>query len=84
MDIFKADELEQAPVNDAELTWLVAHFEDLQKQYPGQWVAINGDRVIAHGETLVEVAQASQQQGVLDAFYEWIPFLAETPLIHIL
>lgn len=32
--------------------------------YPGQWLALDGDRLLAHGTNLVEVAAAARAAGV--------------------
>ncbi len=36
-------------------------------EYAGQWVALDGDRLVSHGATLKEVAEAAEAAGVKDA-----------------
>jgi Family of unknown function (DUF5678) len=49
------------PVPDSarELQWLVDH----APQYTGQWVALDGDRLIAHGPVASEVFDAADADG---------------------
>jgi hypothetical protein len=46
-----------------ENTWLEKH----RDEYDGQWVALDGDRLLAHGPKLKEVAAAARAAGVPDA-----------------
>jgi hypothetical protein len=55
-----------APDSTLELEWLVAHAHE----YKGEWVALDGDRLIAHGADHDEVAASAQADG------------AHLPLIH--
>jgi hypothetical protein len=50
------------PVPDSrrELQWLAAH----ARAYVGQWVALDGDRLIAHGPHHHEVWAAAEASGV--------------------
>lgn len=48
-----------APDSTRELRWLVEH----APEYAGQWVAIEGDRLIAHGPNASEVFDAADADG---------------------
>jgi uncharacterized protein DUF5678 len=45
---------ENEPRRERELSWLEAHAHE----YPGQWVAVEGDRLLGHAETLRELKAA--------------------------
>jgi len=47
----------------AEYEWLSRH----RDEYAGQWVALDGDRLIGHGTEFEEVSQAMDRAGVPDA-----------------
>lgn len=51
-----------------EMNWLKAH----RGEYPGQWVALDGDRLIAHGAEAREVYQAARAAGLSAPFVEQI------------
>ncbi|MGH9766713.1 MAG: DUF5678 domain-containing protein [Blastocatellia bacterium] len=48
-----------------ENEWLRQH----GAKYAGQWVALDGDRLLGHGNDLKKVAEAAEQSGVSDAFF---------------
>ena len=54
-----------APIKDRtkEHEWLHQHGDE----YAGQWVALDGDTLISHGQRLKEVAEAAERAGVPDA-----------------
>jgi plasmid stability protein len=53
------------PVKDRsrEAQWLQAH----RDEYAGQWVALEGERLIASGDDLKQVANAARRLGAPDA-----------------
>jgi len=51
-----------------ELRWLKEH----RHEYVGQWVALDGDRLVAHGPDPREVYQAARQAGIASPFVEQI------------
>lgn len=53
----------------AELDWLANE----SRHYPGEWVALDGNRLIAHGPKLAAVRAAAQAAGVS------LPFFASAP-----
>lgn len=59
------------PDQSGALRWLAEH----AREYAGQWVALDGDRLIAHGPDAREVYAAANASGV------WLPLvdLVEDP-----
>ena len=55
------------PVNERreELEWLAKE----SGPYAGEWVALNGPRLIAHGEKLAAVTAAARAAGVAEPFF---------------
>jgi predicted DNA-binding antitoxin AbrB/MazE fold protein len=53
----------------AELEWL-AHES---RPYIGQWVALDGNRLVAHGPKLAAVKTAAQAAGVSRPFFASVP-----------
>jgi len=50
------------------LDWLKAH----QTEYAEQYVALDGDRLVGHGSTLREAAEAARQQGIREPFLVYV------------
>ena len=44
----------------AEMAWLEAH----GNEFIGQWVALDGDRLVAHGADALSVREEARRQGV--------------------
>jgi hypothetical protein len=49
-----------------EVMWLGKNREWLEENYPGKWIAIKGDELIAVGDTLDQVLNQAQEKGVED------------------
>jgi hypothetical protein len=47
-----------------QLEWLKAH----RQEYAGQYVALDGDRLIGHGQTIQEARLQARQNGVTQPF----------------
>ena len=52
--------LQSDPKDEAAFKWINEH----SSAYPGQWLALDGDRLLAHGSELAEVASAARALGV--------------------
>jgi len=50
-------------VSNPNMTWLNAHRRELEKNYPGQWVAISGDQVVGWG-SIQEASQMARKKGI--------------------
>ncbi|MDQ3753864.1 MAG: DUF5678 domain-containing protein [Acidobacteriota bacterium] len=65
-------ELRDAPAayntRASERAWIAAHRDD----YLGQWVALDGDRLLAHGTNAREVYLAARAAGVRAPFLEQV------------
>lgn len=49
-----------ASKDEAAFKWINEH----TSEYPGQWLALDGDRLLAHGPDLAKVAAAARALGV--------------------
>jgi Family of unknown function (DUF5678) len=67
------------PVPDPEPSrrWMAAH----RAEYAGQWVALDGDRLIASGATEAEVADAAEADGASLPLIGYIPHPDELTFI---
>ncbi len=52
--------------HEREHAWIEAH----RDEYLGQWVALDGDRLVAHGKDAREVYLAAREKGVKAPFLE--------------
>src|SRR6185369_14324889 len=52
--------------NEQERAWIEAHRE----QYLNQWVALDGDRLIAHGIDAKRVYDEAREQGITSPYLE--------------
>ena len=46
----------------AEYDWAFAHYPDLVRQFPNQWVAFAHHQVLAHGKELVKVLTQARRK----------------------
>jgi len=58
-----------------EMQWLKEH----RQEYTGQWVALDGDRLVAYGKDAREVYQAAKEAGVEVPLVEYIDKMDELP-----
>ena len=65
------------PVNDRreELQWLATE----SGPYAGEWVALDGPGLVAHGEKLASVSAAAKAAGVTEPFFASVPRDKELP-----
>ena len=74
----KESEPEPPPFDrSVEMRWLGLHFKELERTYPGEWLAIEGESLVAHGPGLVDVLSDAQRKGVEN------PFIAGTRPTHL-
>lgn len=55
---------------EREIAWLQANLARLQREMPGQWVIVEGDRLIAHGHDYPAVYRKAREQGIGLPFVE--------------
>lgn len=63
-----------------ELLWLVEH-PDVLAQYQGQWVILEGSKVVCHGVDFVEVVSRARDVGISTPFAIRIPAKQEGPIV---
>ena len=66
------DDMELEPMSTIGFHWVYDNYEELQKQYGGQWIVVVGKDVIAHSEHLVELRETIDAAGVEKVFIEKI------------
>ena len=54
------------PTHEQERAWLEAH----RDEYLGEWVALDGDRLLSHGSDARKVYEAARAEGVEAPFVE--------------
>ncbi len=59
------------PVNERrfELDWLAKN----GSAYAGQWVALDGNRLIAHGQKLADVSAKARDAGIAEPLFASVP-----------
>jgi hypothetical protein len=66
------------PKDEAAFKWINEH----GGAYAGQWLALDGDRLLAHGANLVEVAAVARATGVPFPLLHLVEPPREHPYIH--
>lgn len=59
-------------MSDTEFNWLIAHPEEAQK-YPGEYIAIVGETIVAHGKDFKAVLAAAESQTNKEPFIYKVP-----------
>ncbi len=50
----------------------ITNFEELQKTYGGQFIALQYERVVAHGKTFTGTRAAVERMGLRDVRYQFV------------
>lgn len=66
---------ESAADRQQELHWLAKE----SAPYAGEWVALHGTRLLAHGPKLADVSAAAEAAGVTDPFFARVPQANDLP-----
>lgn len=67
-----SESTEQVNERREEMAWLANE----SGPYAGQWVALDGGRLVSHGSLLAEVSTAARAGGVDQPFYSRVPAAA--------
>lgn len=65
-----------------ELRWLQTHREELRK-FAGQWIAIEGEEIVAHGPNAAEVAREARSRGVRVPFIHRVEHERPTGVVYL-
>lgn len=68
-----------APNQQAAMQWLGAHGHE----YEEQWVALDGDRLIAHDSDYWKVSEAAKASGVYLPLITFIEAIPERPFVRV-
>ena len=66
---------EESVLRSRERRWLAAH----RHSYPGLWLALDGDALIASGNSLMEVLREAKQKGSTNPLVAWSEEIEEAP-----
>lgn len=58
-----------------EVRWLIAH----RREYPGMWLAVEGNVLVASSASLVEALQRAEQKSVRNPLVVWSEDVSEAP-----
>lgn len=76
VEVLKSNSQQVAPLDcSRELNWVKIH----GAEYEGQWVALDGERLISHGASGLEVYQAARRAGVVSPFVIQVESKDELP-----
>lgn len=56
-----------------EMAWLASHLDQLQHEFPGEWIAIDGDSLVAHARDMRALYELAGAVGHPDPFVTAIP-----------
>lgn len=62
-----------AHLRAAEVAWLQEHRAELAEHYPGEWLALDGPQLVAHGTDLATVTRLAATAGHPNPFITAVP-----------
>ncbi len=71
------------PIREPDLPGAMQWLADNSERYAGQWVALDGDRLIAHGANHDEVAEAAKSDGAYLPLITSVEPKAERPFVRV-
>jgi hypothetical protein len=66
----------------AEHEWIRTHLEVL-RQLAGQWVVLEGERIVAHGKNVVRVANSARRKGIAVPYVFYVEAPDEEPTVYL-
>ncbi|MFI5387163.1 MAG: DUF5678 domain-containing protein [Fimbriimonadales bacterium] len=64
---------EEEDLREVEMVWIQEHRPELARQYPGEWIAIVGQQLVAHAADLASLLNLARQSGHPDPFVTAMP-----------
>lgn len=68
-------------MTSAETLYLIQHSGEIENEFPGKYIAIFQDKIIANGKTIHEVYEAADRMGIKDPLITYVPRLGEELLL---
>lgn len=68
------------PSREAEVAWIASHAEELS-DFRGQWLVVEGQRLIAHSFDFLEVVRDARSHGIEIPYVTKLPAEEERPFI---
>ena len=68
-------------MRDTEFHWLLTHPEEIQK-YPGEYIALVGESIVAHGKDFQAVLTAAEVQTGQEPFIYKVPPADREEIVH--
>jgi len=73
LDRRQDNEAEDEGFRATEMAWLASHLEQLQHEFPGEWIAIDGDSLVAHALDMRALYEQAGAVGHPNPFVTAIP-----------
>jgi len=71
------------PISEPDLQGAMRWLADNSEQYAGQWVALDGGRLVAHGANHDEVAEAARADGAYLPLITFVEPKSERPFVRV-
>ncbi len=69
---------------ERELDWMNCHRKEIESNYKGQWIVIDGDRLVAASADIKELKSKIKASGVVIPFVVYVPETIDGPTFNIL
>lgn len=68
-------------LREQELAWIEKHRTKLEEKYPGQWIVVEGEQLVAASNDPAKAAQQAENRGVQIPFLYRVPSSEDLPFI---